>query len=437
MESVYIDSAELKIGVIGPRDSFVKIKKAVGDYYQGIELIPYIREYVNESIDAFEAAERCCDGMIFTGVGVEGYIREHREIHTPYVTIPRGGYSIMSTIWAMSNDRVNYERLSIDVVDDQILQEVIDEFDIQFTALYTMPYQVVLEESEYADHHRDLFRDRKIDAIITGFGSVYTALKEEGLPVYRLYPNTILVRQNLETLIHHIKSTEMRSAGIAIQIVRLKGMTHDSLCKYDDLKKRGEFYLRIVDYVREVQGSLFAFGREEMIIFTTRGELESQMNRAMFRGLVAWGRQHNTNFYSGIGYGSTAYEAERAARKALEHAKRLTASGAFIVDNGEIIGPIDEMDELKYQLKVDDKRILTISERTGIDASYITKLQAIIEKNGKKEYDSLDLADILGVGERTARRLIKKILDAGYGVVAAKESASRRGRPRTIVRIEF
>ena len=343
----------------------------------------------------------------------------------------------MSTIWAMSRDAVNYTRMSIDVVSKLVLQEIIEEFNLSFSSLYTKPFLQSESEDSYTQFHKELYNAGKIDAIVTGFGSVYANLKQAGYPVYRLYPNTVVVRQQLESLIHQIQSNEMRSAGIGIQILHVKGMTHDSLCKYYDLKNKGELYLRVVDYVREIQGSLFSFGREEMIIFTTRGELESQINHAIFKELALWSIQQHTEFYSGIGYGNTAYEAERAARQALEHAKSFPHSCAFLVDNGKIVGPIGEHNELSYQILIDDKRILHIAEKTGIDPSYISKIKAVMKKSGKDTYDSRELSDMLGVGERTARRILKKILDSGFGAIAAKESVTQRGRPKSIIKIQL
>jgi len=437
MNSTYTGPMDLKIGIIGPTDSVTKIIHDAGDNYPDAALIPFIRERVHDSAEGYQEIEETCDGIIFSGIGVECSVRDHFEIAKEYETIARGGYSIMSTIWAMTRDHVNYERLSIDVVTDQVLHEVINEFDLQFTALFSFPFDRTLTEPVYLERHRELYEAGKIDAIVTGFGFVYATLKAEGLPVYRLYPNTIVIRQSLDLLINHIRTKEIRLAGIAIQIIRIKGMTHDSICKYDDLKQHGELYLKVVEYVRMVQGSLFSLGREEMIIFSTRGALGSPVNQAAFQEIARWSRLQDTGFYSGIGYGSTAYEAERAARQALEHAKTLPASGAYIVDNGELSGPLGEPEELTYQLKVIDKETLEISRKTGIDASYITRITAAMEHSGKNEFEAAGLSDLLGVGERTARRIIKKAVDAGYGEVLGKESVSQRGRPRAIVRLSF
>lgn len=431
------DKKHFKIGLIGPRDSVEKILKVLGNRYENLILNTYIKERIIDTVSLFDSCQMENDGIFFTGVGVLEEIKKTKQIVKPYETIPRSGYSLMSTIWEMEQKQINYKRISIDVVPDNVLHEIIDEFGLSFNKLHTMPFSVDFSEDDYVERHVELYKRGEVDVLISGFSSVYSQLRDMGLPAYRLYPNNIQIRQRLEKLCYSIEARGIRSAGIAIQIIRLKGFTYESFCQYDDLKKRGEFYLELLEYVREIQGSLFAYAREEMIIFTTRGEIENSSNWIHFKELMTWGNRMNTIFHSGIGFGITAYEAERSARKAMAKAQQLKSSSAFIVDGDQIQGPLFESDELQYFIKVEDKKVLEISEKTSIDPSYITKIQALINKSGKDTFDSEDLCTMLNIGERTARRILKKLLDNGYGRVAGKESSSQRGRPKKIIKITF
>ncbi len=435
MDNNYKVQNHLNIGLIGPCDSVEKILKVLGSHYENLTINPYIKDRIEDTVDLFESCQIENDGIFFTGVGVLEEIKKYKKITKPFEFIPRSGYSLMSTIWEIEKKCISYDRISIDVIPDKILYEIIEEFGLSFNKIFTMPFSVKYCEEDYIDRHFNLFKKGAIDVILTSFGYVYKQLLDKGLPVYRLYPNNIEIRQNFEKLINSIEVKGIRSAGIAIQIIRLKGFTYDSLCQYDDLKKRGKFYLELLEYVREIQGSLFTYAREEMIIFTTRGEIEHEANWVLFKKLMTWGNQMNTIFYSGIGFGITAYEAEKSARKALANAKIMKSSSAYIVDGDQIQGPLCESDELKYFIKVKDKNILEISKKTGLDPAYISKIQALIEKTGKNTFDSEDLSLLLNIGERSARRILKKILDNGYGIVAGKESSSQRGRPKNIIKI--
>ncbi len=435
MNTNYKIQNHLNIGLIGSCDSVEKILKVLGSQYENLTINPYIKDQVKDTVDLFELCQIENDGIIFTGVGVLEEIKKYKKITKPYEFIPRSGYSLMSTIWEIEKEGINYDRISVDIIADKIFYEIIEELGLSFSKIYTMPFSIEYCEEDYINRHIDLFKKGAIDVILTGFGYVYKQLLGKGLPVYRLYPNNIEIHQYLEKLITGIKVKGIRSAGIAIQIIRLKGFTYDSLCQYDDLKKRGNFYLELLEYVREIQGSLFTYAREEMIIFTTRGEIEHEANWILFKKLMTWGNQMNIIFYSGIGFGITAYEAEKSARKALANAKILKSSSAYIVDGDQIQGPLCESDELKYFIKVKDKNILEISKKTGLDPAYISKIQALIEKTGKDTFDSEDLSLVLNIGERSARRILKKMSDNGYGLVVGKESSSQRGRPKNIFQI--
>ena len=429
-------SRKIRIGILGPRDSVEKILSAVS-LYSDIEFNSYEKEEVVDAPDAFDLCQEENDAVFFSGVAVMEEVRKNKLISKPYDYIPRSGYSLVSAIWEMTQKSLPYKRVSIDVVPDQVLQEVSEEFNLSFDKIYTMPFSPEYPESAYEKQHRSLIRRKKVDVILTGFGSIYSHLKQDGLPAVRLYPSVIQIRQHLDQLINHIRTQDFRSAGIALQIIRIKGIKHDSLGNYNDLEKRGKFYIELLPYVKGVQGSLFAFGREEMIIYSTRGEIEAEGNRRLLRDLVCWSEQSNLHFYSGIGFGTTAYEAEKSARKALANAKELPASGAYIVDDDQIKGPICEAEELDYFIKVADPVVLKISEKTGLSAAYISKIQAAISRSGKDSFDSDELSQLLNTGERTARRILKKLQDSGMGEVVAKENRLLRGRPKNIIRITF
>ena len=220
-----------------------------------------------------------------------------------------------------------------------------------------------------------------------------------------------------------------------MQLVQIKGGVDASLCSYEDMQKTGKLYMEFLEYVREIQGSISIVGREDMVIFSTRGAIEKPHSREILRKLLRWSSETKIIFYSGIGYGKTAYEAERAARKALKNAERSSLSAVFVVDGKVISGPIGEKEELDYYIRVDDEQLLSISEKTNISASYITKLKALMEKNRQDTFDASDLASVLRVTNRTAQRILKKLIDSGYGQYVAKENYNKRGRPKKIVKI--
>ncbi|WP_027721658.1 hypothetical protein [Maridesulfovibrio zosterae] len=423
------------IGCIGPADSIEIVKEVVGRCCPDISLRTYEQERVEDSWKALDQCQRETQGTLFTGIAVQEGAKACGSVTNPYEHIPRGGYSLLRMLSEMHRSGIKSGRLSIDVVSDDILVEVVREFGVELEDIHSMPFALHLCEQEYLDRHIELYESGKVEAIATGFGYVYNELKKRGLPAFRLYASTLQIRDSIARLTGFIKTRNLRSAGIAIQLIKFNSITRSSINQYDDMKNGGRFYLELVEYVRAIQGSLFHFGTEEHVIFSTRGLIESEPHREHFKRLLAWGRERNIIFSSGIGIGLTAFEAEKSARKALANASKLKKGGLFVVDGQQICGPIGESDELEYKTHVVDEAQLKISREIGISPSYLDKIKSLMDKTRKDVFDSADLASCLGIGERSARRVLKKFLDSGYAEIHGREVANKVGRPKKMVRI--
>ena len=64
------------VGVVGPRESCVIIRKAIQQIDQSHEVRLYTRELVREAVDVIDTCEQECDGVIFTGSGICDYVRQ-------------------------------------------------------------------------------------------------------------------------------------------------------------------------------------------------------------------------------------------------------------------------------------------------------------------------------------------------------------------------
>jgi len=425
----------MKIACIGPSDSMTIIQESVEKFFPEITFYAYVRERTEESREVLERCQRETDGILFSGIGVQEAAKARGIVTKPYAHLPRGAYSLMRVLAEIARSSYEHKTISIDVVLDEVLEEVIREYGVSFDHIHSMPFAIHHKEDDYRERHLQLFESGKADVIATGFGSVYQELLEQGLPVFRLAPNSLQVRETVRHLIEQITARDLRSAGIAIQNVKLHGISMDSINQYDDMKIEGRFYLELLEYARAIQGSLFNFGKEEYVIFSTRGVIESPVHLDMFQELLKWGRANKLPIASGIGIGATAFEAEKSARKALSHAIALPEGGLYIVDGEELRGPIGQKEELRFRTRISDETLLKISQEVGVSPSYVDRIRAIMDKTGKNTFDSGDLASCLGIGERSARRVLKKFLDSGHAKLVGKENAHQVGRPKNLVRI--
>jgi len=425
----------MNIGCIGPSDSIAIVGDVIERCCPEITLRTYVRERAEDSWEALEQCERENQGILFTGIAVQEAAKARGTVNLPYEHIPRGAYSLLRVLSDIHRSGMKAERVSIDVVTDDILSEVVKEFGVEFKNIYSMPFALHHLEADYQRRHEELYAAGKTDVMVSGFGYIYETLKKKGLPVFRLYASSPQIREAARQLVDRINTRNLRSAGIAIQLIKLKSITRSSINQYDDMKNGGAFFLELVEYVRAIQGSLFNFGTEEYVIFSTRGIIEGKPYQDRFKRLLDWGRKQNIIFASGIGFGATAFEAEKSARKALDNAMQVPDGGFYIVSGTELRGPIGGADELAYRTHVTDARLLDMSEKSGISPSYLDKIKALMDKTQKDTFDASDLAACLGIGQRSARRVLKKLLDGGIAEQNGLEAKRHVGRPKRLVRI--
>ncbi|MGL4913975.1 MAG: transcriptional regulator [Romboutsia sp.] len=428
----------MKVGIIGPSDSGHKIKQYINEIDKEIEGILYIREKAAEALDVIEICESECDAIIFTGCGVSEAVKSKYEVKKPNSFVSRGGTSITKAFWEIRNANMSLERFSIDVVENEILEDVLKEININSKEVFSLPFSSKIDEMEYAKWHIDLFNDNKIDAMLTGFAGVYNELKKEGYPVFRLEATRPLIKVCYDKIKSKYALNRAQHSQIGVEILSLIDYKGSNDNYYSNMIKKSDLDKVIVEYVRSIQGSLFNFGRDEYIIFAHRGAIDDEIN---YNKLFKLQKDIETRGFSlgiGIGIGNTAYQAEANGYKALKRCLDSKDFEIYLIDENDVIrGPLGGNNELSYSLVASDKYLMEISEKTSLSCESIAKIMAISETRQSKVYDTKELADYLDISDRSARRILNKIVEANLGRVYAKETSKGGGRPKNLIEILF
>lgn len=428
----------MKLGLVGPSDSVNKIEKDLKEIDTKVEIKSFIREKVVDSIEVIEECESQCDAILFSGVAVCEFVKSKYNITKPYAFVDRSGSSIAKALWEMKNDNLDLNKFSIDVVDNETIDDMIDELEVKPEAMYCLPFSMDIDEMEYVNWHIDLYERKDIDVIITGFGAVYNELKKRNYPVYRLQATKPLVKVSYNKIKSECALSKAQYSQIAVEILSLDHRKDNTESYYSDMLKRTEVEKYIVEYVRGVQGSLFSFGRNEFVIFANKGMISQDLNYSRLSLLKKEIKNIGFTLSVGIGIGLTSYQAETNARKALRRSHDSKGNDVFQVDEeGNLKGPLGSQFEISYPLLSADENIMDISQKTGLSCESVLKLKSLNEARKSNVYDSKELADCLDVSERTARRILKKITEANLGRVFAKESSSGTGRPKSLIELLF
>jgi hypothetical protein len=430
----------IKLGIIGDHDTVKKIVEVAEEFNDKVDIFPHSYEYKEETLELLNKCQDKVDVIIFSGHVPYFIAKFANAIKKPAVYIPRVGTSILKAFWEINSDGIDCRRISIDSVKENSVDEITKELNITIERLYVISYEENISYDELAERHYKLWKDNKINAAVVGLTKTYERLKKLGVPVYKLMPTTFLIREYINKAIYEASVKKIKATQVAIKIVKIKNRNSNMSSEYEFLKIKNKLEKALIEYTKNILGSVFPLVRDEYLIFATRGAIDNELNTSEFQKHVEIEGDLGITFASGIGYGNTVYNAEFNARIALDYAMKKDYSCLYVVDQqGTISGPISNgSDELlTYELAATDKKVQLIADKLNISPAYVSKIMAIIQKTCKNTFDAEELSNYLGVSTRSARRILNTIVDGGYGEVIAKESKAKTGRPRQIFEIKI
>ncbi|WP_432402926.1 hypothetical protein [Wukongibacter sp. M2B1] len=433
----------LKIGVIGSEDTVEKILTVTKEFQDKAEFVPFKYTDKSETIELTQKSQENSDILIFSGQGPYTIALNAEVIKKPSVYIPRSGTSFYRTLWQMRDDNIDIKRISTDVLLAKEVVETMEELDIVLDKTYTYDFKYTFdfEYNELADFHYNLWKDEKIDAVVTGFTKIFLLLKEKGIPIYKLYPTKPLIREYINKAILLGRVKKVQDAQVAIQVIKIRNRGENFSSDYEFMMIKNKLESTFIQYTRDNFGALFPLGRDEYLIFTNRGSIENIYNILDFQSNTYMVGDSKVILSSGIGFGDTIYEAEINARIALRHSLRKDYDCTFLMDElGNVSGPFSSEDNMRLTYDMSsgkNEEIREISEKTSLSPVYISKLQALIVKINKNILDANVVSSYLGISTRSARRILNVLVKFGFGEVKYTESKAKTGRPRKIYEINI
>lgn len=425
-----------RIGLIGPADSVERILEESAKFQDRAVFVPRIYDRKEESCDLVRQVEGEVDVFLFSGVIPYRIAVCGNATTRPCIYLPRLGTSVIRPLWEMRDRNETYRKLSIDSVDKADVQEAAEELGLHFDNLEAIEYEPGTSYEELADMHEALYRSGSIEVALTGLAKTHEILCAKGIRSYRIVPTKYLIREYIQKALYISETLRLRAYQIALVILKLRGGKAEIRSEYDYLKLKNSFEAILIDYAKGIFGAVFPYGRDEYLVFTTRGALEEAHGlNEFFRAADGAG----LSFCSGLGFGTTAFNAEANARKALNRACAVSGSCLYSVDvDGEIEGPISsELRSIQYSLAETDSKVRFVAERTGLSTAYVTKIQALMRMTGRNRFDVDEFATGLDISSRSARRILQGMAEAGYAGIVALESRSKTGRPRRVYELNL
>ena len=433
---------KIQVALIGPDDRVQKVL-AVAREFPYLNLRVWVYQDEEETLSLFHKAAQEAEVVVFTGT-IPYYITTASERPSvPLLYVPLTGSGLMRTLFnVFITDQIKVNAFSIDNLEKNVVLETLEELGQPNLHVYAKEFEGTIPSKELVDFHYELWKAGKINVALTCLRSAYYRLKELGVPTYRVVATNSAIRETLTQAIMRGEQLRAKDTQVSVQICEIddySGLIKRSSSEYAGERIKISLQNLLNDYAERIWASVHPDGNDRFTIFTTRGMLERVTDFYQSDPLLERARNHLATTVSiGTGFGQTAYHAELNAQKALNRAKAFGGDCSFVMTNdGRLFGPIGKSNRLEYSVIENKTELLALAQKANLGIETITKLVSLTKTLGQDTLVAPDLAHGLNISPKSARRILKRLLDAGLAEIWAKEQATATGRPRMIYRVHL
>jgi hypothetical protein len=439
-------SSDLAIGVVGPHELVERVMlsgasaagaAAAGSsgWSQGVPGSGIARRLVAAAYrDEQEAADKVLrlgpvvDVCLFASPVPYEYARKAGAIGGPATTVPLNGSALYGALLrAGRNDAHDLSRVSVDVLSRADVEEAYAELDLPSRDVHVR--EETASAATLAAFHERLWRRDETTLALTCLNSVAERLSAAGVPVVTVRPTGSAIRAGLRTATLLGSQRRLEEAQLAVVVVEVPTL-RDTQRRSAPRQSREELRLTVhrflVQEAQRIQATVSPMGDHCFYVTATRGSLHPATDGFRVppfteRARTALGIALDV----GVGMGRTAQEAEAHARAALGRSQSGQRAGVFALDReGRALVPAPRQPALPpHQAR--PKGIETLSRLADKLAGADAALVVDAEMAGR----------LLGVTPRTARRLLRTLVDEGLAWPLPPSRTPQPGRPRQFYRL--
>ncbi|GAA0356233.1 hypothetical protein [Bacillus horti] len=416
-------------------------------HFEGIEFIPYIYHKIEESPQLVQRATNV-DVLLFTGP--LPYMHSKKAIQEkkiPAVFIPVDEYMI-SLVLFKAIHQLNCTQFSMDITDAVNMEDVLDELSLDMKDVYIQnlshyyDLEGRLNDKEVVQFHEKLWLDGKIQMAITSISNVYAELKRKEIPVIRMIHPKKTIMDTLRRAIMFGELELSKKAQIAVGIVSIHQYQALLTDKGSYLAEHSSLVLHqlLLDFSAEINASIQKVGKEEFIIYSTKGPFEMITNQYRFLPILTKIKKLlNIKVNIGFGFGLTTKEAENNAQLALKYsADNRDKYCAYLVNaDKRLLGPLTShsVEGVHDHGSTSSDYLLFISQKSGINIQNARKIVEFHRMTSYKPFSATQLAEYMQISRRSAERFIKNMVTAELARVIGEEQLTPRGRPTALYQL--
>jgi hypothetical protein len=420
-----VEYSMYKIGLVGLKTSIELILDMAEEYKHELEFISYSYVKTEEVEKIVKEHTSHVDAWLFSGPLPYEIAKKYIGTDKIMVYVPATESSFYKSFLEMIYEQGKIiEQLSIDTMSlNNISEEALSQLNIKKPKIYTKVFE--LEQGKTA-------------GALSCFPSVCEALRERGIPSYRMSMSKMEIRQTLRILSEKVKTSYFKDTQIGVEIIEVEyfnkvaeEMKTPYHLQYLELRLK-EILIQLGE---TINGSFSEKGNGRYMIFSSRGAIEREIV-TLEDTIQKLAFEADTTVAVGIGFGETAYSAEINAFRAIQHSKGMKKRGIVIVqDDGKIVESPGDKKELQFTSRTQNEVLFEKLKKGNISVKTYKKISALIHKMKWDYFTTKDLATHLEMTERNVRRIVTDMCEVDLAQCIGQETYATRGRPSKIYQL--
>lgn len=368
------------------------------------------------------------DVCLFAGRVPYEYARKAGVLAGPATAVPLNGSALYGALLrATRGGAHDLARVSVDVLSRADVEEAYADLGLPARDVH------VREETgsfaTLAAFHERLWRRQATTLAFTCLNSVADRLSAAGVPVVTIRPTSSAIRAGLRTATLLGSQRRLEEAQLAVVVVEVPTL-RDTHRRSAPRQSREELRLTVhrflVQEAQRIQATVSPMGDHCFHVTATRGSLHPATDGFRMPPFTERARAGlGIALEVGVGMGRTAQEAEAHARAALGRSQSGPRAGLFALDReGRALVPAPRQ-PAPPPPPGRPKGIETLARLADKLAGSEEALVVDAEMAGR----------LLGVTPRTARRLLRTLVDEGLAWPLPPSRTPQPGRPRQFYRL--
>ncbi|MCF6466914.1 GTP cyclohydrolase IIa [Nonomuraea sp. MG754425] len=418
---------DLTIGVVGPHDLVERVM-LMGHAAAPLpcRLVAAAYRDEQEAPDKVTRLGPGVDACLFASPVPYDLARRSGVLTMPATYVQLGGAALVAALAKAALDtRIDPQRVSIDVVSRADVEEAYTDLGIPAADVHSRDEPGAT--GTIAAYHERLARQSATTGALTCLPAVAERLHAAGVPVIRIRPTSAAVRTALHTaalLGAHHRLEESQLTVVLVEVPTLREPVRRAAPRYWRDELRLSLHRLLVQEANRINATVWPIDDHSYLVTATRGSIAAATDG--FRVLPFAARIRDELGLAvevGVGMGRTTHDAESHARAALARTQAGKQAQGFAVDReGRALIPAPRMPPAGA----------TALKPKGVEV--LARLAAKLE-GGDTVVDAEGAGKMLGVTPRTARRLLRTLVDEGLAWPLPPNRTPQPGRPRQLYRL--